>query len=184
MNEGLIPRRYAKALFKVAAEKKTTDTLYGLMATLDKSFRETPALKEVIENPFQSTDDKLMLLRTASGASTDDSLFDDFLALLVKNNRLDMIDSISRAYGDIYRQENNIKIVRLTSAAPLSANDEKRLKELIARHLNGAKMEFTSVVDPSLIGGFAIAVDNERLDASIDNQLKQLRLNLLSKQTV
>lgn len=184
MNEGLIPRRYAKALYKVAVEKDATERMYLLMANLEKSFRNLPALTEVINNPFQATADKLMLLQTASGAEDGDTLFADFMKLLVDNNRLPMVESIARAYGDIYRQEKNIKIVRLTSAAPLSANDEKRLKELIERHLNGATMEFTAIVDPSLIGGFAIAVDNERLDASIDNQLKQLRLNLLSKQTV
>ena len=40
-------------------------------------------------------------------------------------------------------------------------------------------MEYVSRVDPDLIGGFTVSIDNERLDASVRNELKQLRLNLL-----
>ena len=41
-------------------------------------------------------------------------------------------------------------------------------------------MEYSQRVDPDLIGGFVINIDNEQLDASISNELKQLRLKLLS----
>lgn len=42
-------------------------------------------------------------------------------------------------------------------------------------------MEYMSVVNPDLLGGFTVNIGNEKLDASIANELKQLRLNLLSK---
>ena len=42
-------------------------------------------------------------------------------------------------------------------------------------------MEYSSRVDRELIGGFVVNIGSERLDASISNELKQLRLNLLSK---
>ena len=46
MNEGLIPRRYAKALYKVALEKGQTAEMYGLMSCLVASFRGNPDLNE------------------------------------------------------------------------------------------------------------------------------------------
>lgn len=105
----------------------------------------------------------------------------DFLTLLTRNGRVDMMRDIALAYLDIYRQENNIHVVKVTSASPMSEADEQRLKSLIEKHLDGATMEYSSAVDPSLIGGFSVEVGNERIDASISNELKQLRLNLLSK---
>lgn len=183
MNEGLIPRRYAKALYKVAAEGKSTDRIYDLMRNLDGAFRQLPALAEVVNNPFQSNDDKFSLLRTAAGATDADTLFVDFLRLLSDNRRLGMIHEMALAYVGIYRAENNIRSVRLTSAAPLPEDVTGRLKNLVAAHLKGARMEFSTDIDPALIGGFTVAIDNERLDASVSNQLKELRLNLLSKQS-
>ncbi|MBO8476635.1 MAG: F0F1 ATP synthase subunit delta, partial [Bacteroidetes bacterium] len=37
------------------------------------------------------------------------------------------------------------------------------------------------IVNPSLIGGFTIKVDSLLLDASISNELRNLRLKLLSR---
>ena len=55
-----------------------------------------------------------------------------------------------------------------------------RLKSLVEKHLGDATVEFTKDVDPDLIGGFVVTVNSERLDASVSNEIKQLRLKLLS----
>ena len=184
MNEGLIPRRYAKALYKVALEQNATKEIYGLATNLVASFRGNPGLSEVVNNPFQAVDDKIRLLTIAAGADKADQLYADFLQLLVDNRRIGMVEAIALAYMKHYRQENNIRVVHLTVAARHTPQEESRLKELIERHIKGATMEYAYDVDPSLIGGFRVTVDNERLDASISNELKQLRLNLLSKQAI
>jgi len=181
MNEGLIPRRYAKALYKLAGEKGKAKQIYGLMNNLGSSFASTPALQATVSNPFVSDADKEALLTTGAAATADDTLFADFLKLLAENRRIDMAGAIARAYSDLYRRENRIHAVTVTSAAPMAPEDEKRLKELILRHLDGGTMEYRSLVNPDLLGGFTVNIGNEKLDASIANELKQLRLNLLSK---
>ncbi|MDE6303664.1 MAG: F0F1 ATP synthase subunit delta, partial [Paramuribaculum sp.] len=52
------------------------------------------------------------------------------------------------------------------------------LKALITRHLGNGTMELTSTVNPDLIGGFRISIGNEVLDASVANELQQLKLAL------
>ena len=179
MNQGLIPRRYAKALFEFALEQQSDKSIYMLMKCLLSSFESEPSLSEVLSNPYINGTDKISLLVTAAGASSSDVVFADFLKLLKQNNRLDLARQIALAYIDIYRKANDIYQVDVTSAAPLSAEEEARIKSLVASHLNGGVLEFNTAVDSSLIGGFTITVGNERVDASIKNELKQLRLNLL-----
>lgn len=179
MNEGLIPRRYAKALYEVAAKRKQAERLYQLMNTLEQQFQSTPTLEATLANPFVGNDDKTSLLRTAAGASADDTIYDDFLKLLARNRRLDMAPGICRAYTLLYRQERRIYRVNVVSAAPMAAQQEERLKHFIAQHLDGASMEYSSSTDPQLIGGFVVNVDNERLDASVRQQLQQLRQHLI-----
>lgn len=181
MNQGLIPNRYAKALFKFACEKGEADRVYDLMKTLVASFVEQPRLQAVIANPYISADDKMRLLRTAAHADEKkDTCYDDFLRLLLQNRRIEFAREIALAYLDIYREANNIYLVKLTTAAELPEEEIKRLHDLVERHLNGATMEFSKIVDPGLIGGFVIDINSERLDASVSNELKQLRLKLLS----
>ena len=181
MNEGLIPRRYAKALLKFAIEKKQDARMYELMTNLGHSFETMPALDATMANPFIAADKKEQLLVTASGADKTDSAYLDFLKLLGQNNRLPMARQIALAYADDYRKANNIYRVEVVSAAPLDAEEEERLKKLISSHLGGAKMEYASKTDPDLIGGFTVNIGSEKLDASVKNELKQLQLRLLGK---
>lgn len=181
MNEGLIPRRYAKALYKYAVEQGQDKPMYGLMKCLADAFAADATLQEVMGNPFIADDDKVNLLNIASGNGASQSCFADFLKLLVANKRISSVRSIALAYQTIYRKANNIYLVEVVSASPMDSTDESRLKKLIEGHLNGGTMEFSQRVDEQLIGGFIVNIDSERLDASVQNELKQLRLNLLRK---
>ncbi len=182
MNEGLIPKRYAKALYKVALERGDDKRLYATMATLADSFAANPGLTATIDNPFMEDGKKIGLLMTAAGATkNDDATFADFLELLARNRRLSIARGTALAYLDIYRQANNIYPVKIVSAEPLDDAERERLEKLIGTHLKGATMEYSFSVDPALIGGFTVSIGSERLDASVENELKQMRLHLLSK---
>lgn len=182
MDQGLIPKRYAKAIYEVAAENGKQKELYDKMQRLWDAFVLEPALNATLNNPFVPFADKEVLIKTAAGdANGDDKDLDAILGLLKRNDRIGMMRDIAAAYGKLYRKENKIFQVTVTAAAPMAPDDEKRLKDLVASHLNGGSMEYTFRVDPDLIGGFTVSIDNERLDASVKNELKQLRLKLLSK---
>lgn len=181
MNEGLIPRRYAKALYKVALEKGADTRVYELMKTLSASFDANPALQEATGNPFVSLKDKSALIVTASGAQATDTLLSDFVKLLERNRRVEFTREIALAYIALYREEHSIYLVHVDSAAPMTDAEAAKLKSLVAKHLGaGATMEYSTLVVPDLIGGFRISVGNERLDASIANEFKQLRQKLIN----
>ena len=166
MNDGLIPRRDA--------------SMYRLMTELCASFAAQPALQATMANPFVADSAKQQLVVTACGLSKPDQVLVDFLRMLADNKRLPMLHAIALAYLDIYRQAHNIHQVTVTSAVPLDKVTEKRIADVIQQQIGaGGTMEYSSVVDPSIIGGFTVAIDNDKLDASIANELKQLKLNLL-----
>lgn len=181
MNEGLIPRRYAKALYKFAGSKGQVERMYQLMQILSGSFAANDEMLAVMRNPFISADDKVNLLTTASTATDGDACFHDFMKLLVLNRRLSEIRGIALAYIALYRQSNNIYPVEIVSAAPMGENETSRLRKIIEKHIGDGKVEYTFRVAPELIGGFVVNIGSERLDASIKNELKDLRLKLLSK---
>jgi len=180
MDQGLIPRRYARALYKFALERKQDRKVYELMKTLAASFDSEEQLLAAIRNPFVSSADKVSLLTVSAGATGADSCFNDFMKLLVHNRRIAYARGIALSYIEQYREANDIYKVEVATAANMAQRETDRLKTLIERHLKGATMEYSQKVDPDLIGGFVINIGNEQLDASISNELKQLRLKLLS----
>lgn len=70
MDKGLLPRRYAKALYKFALEKGQTKEVYAIMQNLETAFDVNPDLQKVMSNPFVSETEKDSLISTAAGEKT------------------------------------------------------------------------------------------------------------------
>ncbi len=183
MDQGLIARRYAKALLEVAQEKSQADKMYSLMETLTDSAASQPALSETLANPYVPSADKELLLLNAAGLAKAEEapLYADFLNLLSQNGRLDFAAEIGRAFCRLYREQNHIFKVKVTSAAPLEQKTRERLIDMIQKQVGQGTVDCTFSVDPALIGGFTIDMGSERLDASVKKQLADLRLNLLEQ---
>lgn len=178
MISGLIPHRYAKALYKFAAENNGTDTIYREMQSLIDSFSTNPELEKVLSNPFVETADKEKILLSAAGKNPGDD-YRRFVKLILDHKREEFAYLMALAYRDIYRKANNISQVRITTAAELPDNEVAKLRAVVERSFPESKFEYTYDVNPELIGGFVIDVDSTRMDASISNELEQLRQNLL-----
>lgn len=89
MNEGLIPKRYAKALFEFASEKGDALRLYTLMKNIDAAFASAPGIQKALANPYIAPADKKKLLSVSAAGS--DAVLADFLSLLEHNRRLDIL---------------------------------------------------------------------------------------------
>lgn len=179
MDNGLIPSRYAKALYKFAKEKGKTEELYDKLKVVIKSFEENPSLQKVLSNPFVNGADKEKLLVAAAGGD-DTGIYEKFVKLIIEQKRTEYAYRIMLAYRDIYRKENNISQVNITTAVELEEEQMKKLEALVRSSFKNSTLEFTHAIKPELIGGFIIDVDSVRMDASISNEIEQLRQTLLS----
>ena len=182
MDKGLIPRRYAKALLMLSQEHHADEAVYEAMERLDAAFGTLPAIQQMLTNPAVGLGDKALVILTASEAEgAARSEVEGFVTLLDRNRRLVHLHQCVLAFLRLYREDRKIFKVCVTSAAPLSDEEFQRIKSLVERQLpEGASADFDRQVAPELIGGFTVSIDNELLDASVANELKQLRLKLLS----
>ncbi len=182
MDQGLIPRRYAKALYEVGEQRSANEQLYTLMESLSEAFAQTPGLSATVANPFVSNKDKTSLLTKAVYGDSNgkvNATYADLLRLLEKNGRTAIARDIAIAFVELYRAKNSIYRVRISSAVAMGKTEKTRLESIISRHIGKGTMEYDYSVEPSLIGGFTVTVNSERLDASVSNELKQLRLSLI-----
>lgn len=179
MNDGLIPNRYAKALYKFAVDNGDDAAVYDEMKQLDESFAAVAALKSTVDNPFVSIEDKEKVLLSAAGAKAGGSL-DKFILLVIKNNRTDFMRAIALSYVKLYREQRGIARVEVVTASQMPADEINAIIGVVKSKLPGKTMELTKKIDENLIGGFKINVDSLVLDASVENELKKLRLKLLS----
>jgi F0F1-type ATP synthase delta subunit len=69
---------------------------------------------------------------------------------------------------------------KLTSARPLPPDRIDELKKTIVG-TSGKSVDFIEITDASLIGGFVLDIDFERLDAAVSNQLRRMKKQLMAK---
>lgn len=179
MNDGLIPQRYAKALYKLAEDKGNAAAVYEEMKHVADAFQSNAELNKVLSNPFVSREDKENLLLAAAGGKVEDD-YRSFVKLILDHDREEFAREMAIAFRDIYRRNNKISSVTLTTAANLSETQLQKIKNIVASAFPDHTLEWNFKVNPDLIGGFVVDVDSSRLDASISNELEQLRTNLLS----
>ena len=178
MDNGLIPHRYAKALYKYAQEHGKTEEVYILAKQVITSFESNAGLQKAISNPYVKPEEKVKLLLAAAGKGADDA-YSRFVKLVMEHKREEYFWRMMLAYRDIYRKENNISQAKITTAANLGEEEMQKLRQLVEKAFSGSTLEFSESVNPDLIGGFVIDVDSVRMDASLSNELEQLRQTLL-----
>ena len=78
----------------------------------------------------------------------------------------------------MYKKKSNIIDVKGVVASEMSDQQIESFKVSLDEIL-GKKIKLSIEVDPRLIGGIKLRIDNTFLDASIHNQLQTLRTELL-----
>ena len=168
--------RYARALLKSATDAQLEDQVYQEMMTIAKSFVEVPALRQTIDNPMLSKDKKESLLTIAAGEKAS-ALTKAFIALVLKEDRENVMQFMANSYVTLYRKQKNVIRGKLTTAARVSVETEQKMRQLVESKTNGT-VEFETEVNPDIIGGFILEYDTYRMDASVKSKLNSI-LNIL-----
>lgn len=176
MDLGLISVRYARALLKCSLEQKVETAVYDDMLTLSKSFVSVPQLSAAIANPMMQKEEKAKLIDTAMGGSPS-VLSKKFVSLVLSKERVNHLMFIANSYITLYRKHKNIISGKLTTATPVSQQTETKMKQMVEGKTNGT-VEFETVVDPEIIGGFILEYDTYRMDSSVQNALRTISSQL------
>lgn len=176
MNTGVISTRYAKAIYEFAVEKDCDGSIYKEMHVLAQSFKEFPSLKRALTDPTVPYQKKIRLLVTACGIKIN-KVLEKAVEVIVENGRASYMENIALKYEEIYRKAKGIVIVNLTTVNPASEEIKKALMKIIPTS-EGQKIEFQDKADPSIIGGFILQIGDQQMDASVKDQLNQLKLDL------
>lgn len=179
MNTGVVSRRYAKALLAYAKAAKKEDKIYGEVKTLVSYFGQIPDLRHAVENPVLDIRTKLDLLRRASGGANTSKELIRFFRLVLEGKREKFLQFMTCSYIDLYREDKNILIGKLTTAVPSPKLEDYLKKTLSAK--SKVTVELDVKVDAGLIGGYVVEVAGYRMDASVANQLKRVKQQFVAR---
>ena len=177
MDNGRISVRYARALFQVAQEQGCEAAVYdGLTHFAHNYLMAISQFNEVLTNPILPKDEKAKLLKLAVGEPIHDCL-KQFINFVTEQHREDKMFFIAMKYMEMYRAKHNILNTQLTTATELPEATLEKIKTYVEQTFS-AEVEMDIHIDPSLIGGFVLDIENTRMDASVIGQLNALKNKL------
>jgi F-type H+-transporting ATPase subunit delta len=170
---------YAQALMSIAQSNNLSEAFgndaRGLIALLSGSEQ----LRAFFDNPFIQNESKKSVIGSILSDDTN-VYFRNFLSLLVDRKRISFLEPILKQYVARLRELNQTVLAEVTSAVPLSEEQEQAVKEKVIAITSAREVELEKKVDTDLIGGVIIKVGSQVVDASLRGQLRRLSLRLSS----
>ncbi len=174
MKQTILARRYAKAIFTVGQEQTKLEEYNDALSGVAGLYVSNPEIVDALTNPLYPVDVREKVMTGIIGSMEVDSVMGNFLSLLVEKKRADILPEIAEEYKIMADEEKNISHGSVISAVELSSELRESVQATLEK-LTGKKVELTTSVDPTIIGGIIAKVGDLILDGSIKTQLAGLK---------
>ena len=165
--------RYAKAILQKANENNTEAVVFGDMQSVYNTIENSRELQAMLQSPvIKANDKKDALLKIFGGQSeTTHSLIN----ILVENQRTSLLGEVAKSYVQLYNDEQGVKVATVITAVSLSSELEEKVMAKVKQLTGSEKVTLKNEIDPAIIGGFILRVGDIQYNASIANQLGNLK---------
>jgi len=172
-----VARRYAHALFDAAKARGLLDTVESDLAGFERLLRDEPRLSSLLITPQVTTAEKHRLLEAILGGRVH-GLVLELLWLLLAKKRLPAVGDIIEGYGLLLEAQRGIVRAEVTTARPMSAAQQERLKAALERR-TGKTVLIERKIDPRVMGGVVVRMGDQVIDRSIRRTFQEMRASLL-----
>jgi ATP synthase F1 delta subunit len=163
---------YARSLFEVAQDKGNLDDVREQLGEFADALDGNQEMQVFFFSPYFSTQEKEEGLDKV--VSDADPIFLNFLKLLIEKHRMPAVFRVRRTFDELWREENKLLPVEITSAVELDKSTVKQIGDRIGEQTD-QKIDLSARVEPDILGGIVVRVGNSIIDASIRARLEQLR---------
>ena len=161
---------YAKAYLDAVTNRGgSIDDAVVEFASLVEVLKSQPQFRTVLASAMIATNEKVALLEKAI-ASSASPLFWNFLQIVAKRNRLDLLLPIFSQAQSLLDERRRRIPVTITTATGVDPQLFTALSAKLQNILGGEPM-IRSVIDPEVIGGLVVRVGDTIYDASVSTQL-------------
>ncbi len=164
---------YSDALFELAMEKGCLQERMEEAQVVDRLLSENPELLRLLRHPQIEKGEKAQILENIFRGRVSDDLT-GLLLIAVSKGHADVLSAIIRSFIKKGKRQLHIGEAEVVSAAVLTEEQERRIRDRLLQLTDYERLEVEYRVDPSLIGGLVIRMDNRVVDSSIQTKLDRL----------
>lgn len=170
---GVVAKSYSEALFSLSLEEQKLDIYKEQLCFMQAQIKENPDFMRILTHPKLHKDEKKKVIEDVFGKDIDHTIV-NFMKLLVDKSRFQNLGDIIKEFIKLYNKENNIEVAYVHSAKELSKEEIKRLQDTLEKKLT-KKVDMRFFIDPDLIAGMRIRINDAVLDNSAKNRIERLK---------
>jgi len=174
VKQTILARRYAKALFAVGKEEGKYEDYNQTLQGVAGLYVSHPEVVDALTNPLYPLDIRQKVMAGMVESMGVEKIMANFLNLLVEKKRAAILPEVAEEFQAMVDSEKNVSHGSVVSAIELSDALQDKVRAALEK-LTGKKVELTTIVDPSIIGGIIAKVGDLELDGSIRTQLAGLK---------
>jgi F-type H+-transporting ATPase subunit delta len=133
--------------------------------------------KEFLHSPVIIPSKKQTIFQKMLEGNVEDLTL-SLIDLVVKNGREIFLPAIARNFIHETKKHKGITESVLTTAVAVNDTVKKQITDLISEVFK-TKVDLKENIDPEIIGGFILLVDDNYIDASIRNKLRKIKKELI-----
>lgn len=177
----LVSKTYGDALFELALENDTVDTLYEEAMAVDEVFLDNDELIKLLNHPKIDKDKKIQIIEEIFKGKVSDDMT-GFLTVIVRKDRYNDIDDIMKCFIDEVREYKKIGVAYVTSAIELSDKQKKDVEKRLLDTTQYEVFDMNYTVDERVIGGMIIRIGDRVVDSTIKSKIEKMSRELLKIQ--
>ena len=181
MKQTILARRYAKAVFTIGSESGKLEDYNAALQAVATLYAENTDVVDALTNPLYPIELREKVMAGIVKSMDVDTVMSNFLNLLVEKKRADILPEIAEEFRVMVDEAQNISHGTVISAVELSDELQNKIQDTLEK-LTGKKVELTTSVDPTIIGGIIAKVGDLVLDGSIKTQLAGLKESIKGRE--
>lgn len=166
---------YATALFNIAVKEKLVDDYIIQVDALIKSLKDKDEFNKLVSfSNKQEKQDAILIIENTFSSFGFDIYLINALKILVENQLFINTRMILKVLYKKLLAYKNIVLGEVYSTEKLTKTQLNAIKKKISNKVN-KKVELVNKIDPTLIGGIKVSVEDKAFDGSIKAKLEALK---------
>ena len=171
-----ITSRYAQALFSLKKDSNSLEATQLEIKELKKIFNENPDFIVILASSYKSLEEKIEII-DKSLVGVDEEI-KSLIKIVTQNHRATYLIEIFDEFNSLVNDYRGVKEGLVYSTEKLSEQQLTKLNKKISE-VEHCPTELKNIIDPSLIGGVKVVINDHIYDGSIKHHIEDMKLTLL-----
>lgn len=179
MTNPRLASRYAQSLLDIAEEQNVLPAVVQDMKLISNTIAQSRELEIFLSSPIIKADKKANGLKEIFQSQVN-PLTLKFVNLLINKGRESNLFDIAQSFQNLNDEKNKIKKVKATTAIPMNDGIKGTVIAMAQKIVPGYQIAIEEIINPDIIGGYILEVDDKLYDASVRTELNKIKKQFMS----